>query len=128
MRRLKAKGLVDAVGLEMHLDGDNPPAEADVAATMQSYGLPVFVTEFDIDLSNVRGTTVERFATQAQIAASMLRAARGSGVCRSFTLWGIGDAYSWLVFALGRAHADGTPFDGNLKPKPFFTALLDGFK
>ena len=128
VRRLKAKGLVDAVGLEMHLDGDNPPAEADVAATMQSYGLPVFVTEFDIDLSNVRGTTVERFATQAQIAASMLRAARGSGVCRSFTLWGIGDAYSWLVFALGRAHADGTPFDGNLKPKPFFTALLDGFK
>ncbi|MGC8635392.1 MAG: endo-1,4-beta-xylanase [Candidatus Limnocylindrales bacterium] len=125
VRRLRAKGLVDAVGLEMHLDGANPPAEADVLATMRSYGVPVCVTEFDIDLTNVPGTTAERYAVQAQIATSMVRAARDSGVCRNFTVWGIGDAYE-AFFAGSPTRAEATPFDAELRPKPFYNALLAG--
>lgn len=126
VRRLHKKGLVDMVGLQMHLDGSYPPDPADVIATMRSYGVPVAITEFDIDLSTVKGSTAERFAVQARIAASVLRAVRDSGVCKSFTLWGLGDATSWLVAAMGKPHAAPTPFDDNLKPKPFFAALLKG--
>jgi endo-1,4-beta-xylanase len=126
--RLKAKGLIDIVGLQMHLDGANPPDPVDVRDTMRRYGLPVAVTSLDIDLSNVPGSTAQRYAVQAQIAASMLRAARDSGVCRDFSVWGIGDgvADSWLQRPGAPAPA-ATPFDGQLRPKPFFQALLAGF-
>jgi endo-1,4-beta-xylanase len=126
-RRLHANGLIDRVGLEMHLDGANPPDPADVVRTMRRYPVPVCVTEFDIDLSNVPGSTAERYAAQARIAASMLRAARDSGVCESFTVWGIGDgvADKWLQQP-GAPAPMATPFDGQLRPKPFFSALLKG--
>lgn len=125
--QLAAAGLVDRVGLQMHLDGAHPPDPSDVVRTMQSYPVPVCVTEFDIDLSDVPGTQDQRWAVQATIAASMLRAAHDSGVCESFTVWGIGDggADSWLAQP-GTPLPMATPFDGNLKPKPFFGALLKG--
>jgi endo-1,4-beta-xylanase len=115
VRRLHKKGLIDMVGLQMHLDGSYPPDPADVIATMRSYGLPVAITEFDIDLSTIKGSTAERFAVQARIAASVLGAVRDSGVCKSFTLWGLGDHLSWLVAAMGKPRAAPTPFDDNLK-------------
>jgi endo-1,4-beta-xylanase len=43
---LKSQGLVDVVGVEMHL-GTNRPSKTDVITAMQSYGIPVWVTEFD---------------------------------------------------------------------------------
>jgi endo-1,4-beta-xylanase len=127
--RLRSEGLVDIVGLQGHLDASDPPDPADVTATMQSYGMPIAVTSFDIDMSRVSGTVAEKYALQAQIAASMLKAARDSGVCRDFSVWGIGDGFAdrWLQRP-GAPAPMATPFDGNLQPKPFFTALLDGFK
>ncbi|MBF6604212.1 MAG: endo-1,4-beta-xylanase [Chloroflexi bacterium] len=125
--RLEAKGLVDIVGLQMHLDGANPPDPTDVRDTMRRYGLPVAVTSLDIDLSDVPGTLADRYAVQAKIAASMLRAARDSGVCRDFSVWGIGDGVAdrWLQRP-GAPAPTATPFDGQLRPKPFFSALLKG--
>lgn len=35
--RLKPKGLIDGVGLQMHLNGARPPDKQDVVETMQSY-------------------------------------------------------------------------------------------
>ena len=127
MARLKAKGLVDIVGLRMHIGGANPPDPVDVRDTMRRYGLPVAVTSLDIDLSNVPGSTTQRYVAQARIAASTLRAARDSGVCRDFSVWGIGDgvADSWLRRP-GAPAPMATPFDGQLHPKPFFAALLAG--
>ena len=57
----------------------------------------------------------------------MIEAARQSGVCTSFMVWGIGDggADSWLAQP-GAPLPMATPYDSNLKPKPSFTALLDG--
>jgi endo-1,4-beta-xylanase len=124
--QLAAAGLVDRVGLQMHLDGAHPPDAADVGRTMQSYPVPVCVTEFDIDLSNVAGTQDQRWATQASIAASMLKAVRGSGVCTSFTLWGIGDPGRPANQSGPPGPVLATPFDSHLQPKPFFQALLKG--
>ena len=127
VQRLHAKDLVDRVGLQMHLDAANPPAPADVIRTMRSYAVPVCVTEFDIDVSRLSATTAQRYAAQGRIAGSMLHAARESGVCKSFSVWGIGDGISdnWLQRPNAPAPM-ATPFDGSLHAKPFFDALLAG--
>lgn len=126
VQRLKAKGLIDGVGLEMHLDGAKPYTKEDVIATMKSYGVPVYVTEIDIDLTNMQGTREERYAEQAKIFGDMFAACLESGVCKSFALWGIGDKYSWL--RRQSSNADPTPFDDNLNSKPAYFALLDALQ
>ena len=95
---------------------------------LQSYAVPVCITEFDIDLSHVSGTVAERYATQATIVASMLKAVRDSDVCESFTLWGIGDGTADQWLQQPRAPAPmATSYTADLQPKPFFAALLKGF-
>jgi endo-1,4-beta-xylanase len=122
--RLKSKGLIDGVGLQMHLNGAYPPDKSDLVNTMQSYGVPVYITELDVDMSNVSGTQEERFVQQAKIFRGVLEACLTSGVCKSYTMWGIGDKYSWLEWLLNRPNADGTIYDDNLNPKPAYYALL----
>ncbi len=123
VQRLKAKGLVDGVGLEMHLDATKPYTKQDVIATMRSYAVPVYVTEIDVDLTDVPGTREERYAKQAQVYRDMLAACLESGVCKSFAVWGIGDKHSWLERK--SSNADPTLFDDDLRPKPAFSALLE---
>jgi len=87
---LKSQGLVDAVGIQLHL-WSSRPTKSDVIAAMQSYGLPVWVTEFDsYQLSWVGDPPQE----QATITQSMMEAALESGVCECFTNWGISDKNS----------------------------------
>lgn len=125
VQRLAAKGLLDAVGLQMHIDASKLPATDDVIATMQSYGLPVCVTEFDVDMQRVSGSRDERFALQAQVYRDMLTAALTSGVCKSFTTWGIGDKDSWWVRDRGEPDAAATLYDDDLNPKPAYYAVRD---
>ena len=130
--RLADKGLIDCVGLQMHLEGDRPPDKADVIRTMQSYGLPVYVTEFDVNLRNVRGTRDERFARQAQIYGEMLEAAVESGVCQNFVVFQVVDQYTiWEMlpqFAAYSPDADPSPFDDDFSPKPAYFTMMDVFR
>jgi endo-1,4-beta-xylanase len=126
VQRLQQEGLVDGVGLEMHLDAAQSPDKQDVLATMQSYGMPVHVTEIDVNLAGVPGTQDERFLLQAQIYGDMLSACLESGVCASFSVWGFGDKYSYLERYY--TDADPTLFDDNLRPKPAYYTLLDIMK
>jgi endo-1,4-beta-xylanase len=125
--KLKDLGLVDRIGVEMHLDGANPPDRNDLTATLRSYDLPVSVTEFDVDIRNVPGTQEERLVEQADIYANVLDACMQSGVCTSFNIWEFGDKYSWLENPQyrGSPDADPTLFDDDLKPKPAYFALYD---
>ncbi len=126
VQRLKAKGLIDGVGLQMHLDAADVYDKQDVIATMKGYGVPVYVTEIDVDLTNVQGTPEQRYAKQAQVYRDMFTACLESGVCKSFAVWGIGDKNSWLE--RGSANADPTLFDDALNPKPAYFALMDALR
>ncbi len=123
IQRLQQKGLIDGVGLEMHLDASQAPDKTEVIAAMQNYGLPVHVTEIDVDLENVPGTQEERYALQARVYGDMLSACLESGVCQSFSVWGFGDEYSFLERY--NDQADATLYDDNLDPKPAYFTLLD---
>jgi endo-1,4-beta-xylanase len=80
-------------------------------------------------MKDVPGTQEERYAKQAEIYKEMLEACLESGVCKSFTVWGIGDKYSWIETQewYSEYSPEGIPtlFDDNLKPKPAYFAIRD---
>lgn len=121
---LKQRGLIDGLSMHWRVDGANPVAEQDLIAMMQSYGVPIYVTEMTIDLTDVQGTNAERFTRQAEIKQQYIRAAVESDVCKFIFDWGIQDSYNWLEKDRNRPAADPTMYDDALNRKPSYYAEL----
>lgn len=134
VKELKSKGLIDGVGLQMHLlqNEDAPPDKQDVIETMKSYDLPVYVTEFDVNLKNISGSQEQREGFQADIYRSMMEASLESGVCKGFTVFGLKDDLSvWeTIPSLEGYSKDSDPllFDNQANPKPAYYAMLEVLK
>lgn len=132
--RLKPKGLIDGVGLQMHItqySNQTPPQKEDMIKTMRGYGLPIYITEFDINLTWIGGTKEEKYNKQAAIGKDVVSACLESGVCKSITFWGFTDSQSWLKNkdlgfknTGGSENADPLPIGENDQPKPFYYAVL----
>lgn len=119
--RLAAKGLIDGVGIEFLIDGANPPKPEAVVATLPLYRLPVYITEFSVIMTNVRGSKQERFMKQAKVYEEMTGAAIKSGVCKVFMDFQVGDKFSiweYSATSMSGPDADCTPYDDDLTPKP----------
>lgn len=128
-RQLKAEGLVDAVGMQMHVNIVNPPSKQDIFAEMRRYGdigVQVIVTEMDVNMAGAPGSYEEKAQRQARVYRDVLEAALESGNCRRFTVWGTIDKNSWLFdfekVGGGKAEAP-LLFDDNGLPKPAYYAL-----
>jgi len=91
IRHLKSLDLVDAVGLQLHLWTDRP-AKNEVVAAMRSFGVPVWITEFDSVQKSLVANPGEE---QAQITKEMIEAAFECDVCDSYTSWGFNDRNSF---------------------------------
>lgn len=124
---LQAAGLIDEqfrLGVQLHLRAHDLPAVDDFQSTVSGYaetfGCQVIVTEFDVDMSGVSGTKAERAARHARITGDFLRAYLNAEVGRSFTVWGIGDAFSYHERELGKVDADPTLYDDALQAKPAY--------
>jgi GH35 family endo-1,4-beta-xylanase len=105
-------------------DGANPVPEQVLKEMMQSYGVPIYVTEMTIDMTDVQGTTAQRFARQAEIKKQYILTAIESGVCKLIFDWGFQDSYNWLEKDRGRPAADPTMYDDALNRKPSYYAEL----
>lgn len=133
MKRLKDLGLIDAVGLQMHLGGSTRYRKADLVQTMRAYELPVHITELDVDLRSVAGSQTQRFRKQARLYRRVLEAALEAGVT-TINVWGLSDRYSWLELPSERNASplsDPCLYDENLQPKPAYQAwveVLQGFQ
>lgn len=112
------------VGMQMHIDASNPPSEEDLVSTFQFYGVPIYITEMDVDISSIMGDQKERFFRQSEIYENIITACLKSGVCESITFWAIGDKYSWLEIYRNRPNSDATLFDDDLNAKPAYYAVL----
>ena len=137
VKTLKEKGVpIDVVGMQMHLllkySSPISPKKADVIATMKKFGalgVKIYITEFDVDVSKVPGTIEQKYAYQAKLYQDMLQACLESGVCTSFTTWGISDSTSWITCTstgcVNIPNADPLMFDREFKPKPAYFAVRD---
>jgi GH35 family endo-1,4-beta-xylanase len=124
VKQLISQGvLIDVVGMQMHLlqpfETSIPPQKADVIATMQKFaslGVRIYITEFDVYMARLPGTQAEKLNTETKIYQDMIEACLESGVCDSFSTWGI---------SMKDPNAASLMFDVNFDPKPAYFAVRD---
>jgi endo-1,4-beta-xylanase len=138
LKTMLAQGVpIQAVGDQGHLDTQFgfPTLMAQDLARFASLGLKVAVTEADVrtfvnnatqqqPTTTAGGSTPQPLAVFAQshYFDQMMKACLSVRACISFTVWGFGDADSWVPgFFKGEGAA--TIFDVNLNPKTEFTVL-----
>lgn len=124
VERLKAQGLIDCVGFQMHVNAATPPALDALQSNLQRFatlGVDLHVTEMDVNVSQLPGGTAEKFAVQARIFGDAATACSRVPACTRFTTWGTTDASTWLG-----PEAQPLPFDDALAPKPAWAALQRG--
>ena len=83
VERLKKENLIDGVGVEMIIYADNVPSNEDISSTLKSYGLPVYVTEFQVIMTNIAGSQQQRWLKQAEIYRNVVDAILKSGNCKT---------------------------------------------
>lgn len=87
VNRLYEDGLIDYVGVEMHVDQDfNMPNKQDLIAVFNSYPVPVVITEFDANLNYVEGDAADR--EMDRITKIVFDGCLESEHCLSITTWG----------------------------------------
>ena len=141
LKGMKARGVpVDTVGLQMHINIENPPV-SEIEKTIELYGslgLNVIVTEMEISVYTdkeqgnnkfdaLREFTPELFEQQAkryfEIFECFKRQAK-KGILKDVVLWGISDRLSWKNYFPVEGRNDAPLlFDREGKPKPAFERL-----
>lgn len=126
---LRKRGVpIDGVGLQMHVSPEEAPSAREVTANMErlaKLGLEVHITEMDVMLREP--VTKAKLAAQAKVYRGMLRACLSLSACRSFTLWGLTDRYSWVPEHFpGKGAA--LIFDREYRIKPAYQALQQALK
>jgi endo-1,4-beta-xylanase len=139
IKSLQAEGVpVMAIGTQTHVSVSSPSFEAEDRALTEiaSLGLPIHVTEFDVngaqggqrntgaDVASNAATTQGGLVSQvdqrlADAYVNLFRAfIKHRDSVKVVTFWGINDGVSW--------RAQGRPllFDGNDMPKPAFDAVI----
>jgi endo-1,4-beta-xylanase len=131
---LKTEGTIDGVGVQAHLRASVPPDKSDMIKAFKAYGIPVNITECDVSLVAIDGTTEHKYAIQAEVYHALIEAVLDSEVCKNVTFWGVGDQYSWLEqpdHKQNRAagpDSDPTLFDDQLQPKPGYYAIFNALR
>lgn len=118
----KARGIpIDAIGMQMHIDGTHAPDKREVIGTMKRFaalGIEVHVTEFDVNMSAVPADNATKDKIAGNIYYNMMRACIESKACHSFALLGITDKETWYNY-MGPSTAGARPlmFDTDYRPK-----------
>lgn len=126
----KSRGIpIDAIGMQMHISNANPPSTEKVVSNMRRFaelGLKIYITEFDVNMHDAKGSQSEIDTRQAEIYGDMLRACLevGPNVCPNFGFLGLIDRQSWYN-GIGFDDADPLLFRSDYTPKPAFFAIRE---
>jgi len=124
----KSRGIpIDAIGMQMHISGTNAPTKEKVVSNMKRFadlGIKVYVTEFDVNMHDVKGSEKEKEDAQAVIYSDMLGACLevGPNICPNFGFLGLVDRQSWYN-GLGIHDANALMFHDDYTPKAAFYAV-----
>ena len=119
---LKAKGLIDGIGMQSHLATNFPSAAQykKALAKFATLGLDIQVTELDITTSDTSEAGLE---TQAQVYSDIMDAlVEYSDSISAVIFWGVTDDQSWRASQLPLL------FDKDFKAKPAYYAIVDGLE
>jgi endo-1,4-beta-xylanase len=128
VKDLKQRGLVDGVGLQMHISAASFPAVADIAANINrlaDLGLQVNLSEMDVRVRDVAGDVGTRLQRQRQVYRDVVAACVAQPRCEAVTLWGFTDAHSWIDGFFGAD--DPLLFDEQYRAKPAFFGVEDAY-
>ena len=138
VKEIKARGaVVDGIGTQMHVTHDANTATIDAMFTkMAATGLKVRISELDVRInannyfSASRPVTADYYTLQAKMYKYVVQsfyknvpAAQRYGI----TVWGVGDADSWLGVPQG-VYDFPMLWDGDYKKKPAYDSFLQGLK
>jgi len=124
MAELRRKGTpIHGVGLQMHASLKDAPRPREVRINMNrlaALGLQTHITEMDVMLSLPASRADLR--AQAALYRDMLQACLAVPQCRSFSIWGASDRYSWIPeFFPGQGAA--LLFDKDDRAKPAYHSI-----
>ena len=126
LRSLLADGVpIDGVGLQMHVSANSRPSDASIAANMRrlaDLGLRVHISEMDVKVNGVAGSTDQKLDAQKSAYKSIVAVCLAEPRCEAVPFWGVTDAHSWI--------AGDTPllFDAQYAPKPAYAGVLDALR
>ena len=126
VRGLRAQGLIDGVGLQMHLTAANRPSDGSIAANLRrlaDLGLLVNVSEMDVRIRDLPGSLQSRLDAQKSVYHSIVSLCVAEPRCDGVTFWGFTDAHSWIDARFGAD--DPLLFDEQYAAKPAYYGVLD---
>lgn len=130
IRDAKARGVpIDGLGMQMHIDAANAPTKDKVVANMKRFnalGVKIYITEFDVNMHNIKNDKNDKDQQQAKIYSDLLGACLevGPANCPNFGFLGLIDRQTWYR-GIGLEDANPLLFNPDYSPKPAFFALRD---
>jgi endo-1,4-beta-xylanase len=122
---------IDALGIQAHLKARAEPSRWDgfdqFMNDVERLGLQIFITELDVDDTDLPGDVGERDRLVAALYADFLSQALRHKSVTALLTWGLTDRDSWLNSFRPRKDKlppRPLPLDADLQPKPAFTAIL----
>ena len=124
---LRSQGVpIDGVGLQMHVNASSAPSAANIAANVRrlaALGLLVNISEMDVRIRDLPGTTQARLDVQKTVYKSIVELCVAEPRCDGVTFWGFTDASSWIDAQYGPD--DPLLFDEQYAVKPAYYGVLD---
>jgi endo-1,4-beta-xylanase len=126
---LRALGLLDGVGLQMHVSASNRPSDASIAANMArlvNLGLLVNISEMDVRIRDLPGTLASRLDAQKSVYHAVVGLCVSEARCDGVTFWGFTDVHSWIDAQFGAD--DPLLFDEQYGAKPAYYGVLEALQ
>ncbi len=126
IKAAKARGVpIDGIGMQLHVKAENPPSRQAMIANMRRFaaiGVPVYVTEFDINTNAVKGSNTYKQYLESKIAKEVVGACVQSKACPSFDVFGLTNKND-LIKLLTRTKSRAYMFDSRYRPRQQYYAL-----
>ncbi len=120
---------IHGIGMQMHLVASAPIDFESMQENIQRFGdlgLEVQVSEMDVQIAGLSGTTEENLQTQKEIYRQVVGTCRVEPNCDTVIFWGFTDKYSWIDDVYGPD--DPLLFDENYLSKPAFDGVTQALK
>jgi GH35 family endo-1,4-beta-xylanase len=123
---IKASGVNIGLGMQVSLIGGNDLTSEEIAKIIDSYGVPVYLTEVDVLIGN--DTSITRLMNQSREYETIIKGVLLSKNCKSVYIFGTDDASSWYErqpdLADYSPNANPLLFDDNFAKKASYYGVM----